>query len=398
MPLGTNEHQVVIEFFTSEDPAVKLQPEAKAFIAGQKWISPEVIYNDQKEEIDENGVQWYSVVFVLGVDHITKEDKEWFADVQRLLDYARPFLNPLGPDSTITVCFRSAPYMSETIGFLDDQSSLGNIEELILNVIDGYKNQSLTLKKFLYMELQNRKIRFALTLLTLAGGIFWPVNSFISRLLIVVSAGCLVASLCLILRRFLNRHKGIAAGITTVILVICGCLFFGRRLADESTVLELRQLYVNELRCYEGTRYVWGGENWLGMDCSGLPRKALRNALLKSAFLNGNGKYLRYAVKNWWLDASATALANGYRHYLTPLEREGTVTNAPEDLLSSGDMAITVDGRHVMVFLEKDTWISADPSQGKVVIEKPSISHNPWFDVKVKFYSWSVLLPYNDSW
>ena len=67
MPLGTNEHQVVIEFFTSEDPAVKIQPEAKAFIAGQKWISPEVIYNDQKEEIDENGVQWYSVVFVLGV-------------------------------------------------------------------------------------------------------------------------------------------------------------------------------------------------------------------------------------------------------------------------------------------------------------------------------------------
>ena len=74
MPLGTNEHQVVIEFFTSEDPAVNIQPEAKAFIAGQKWISPEVIYNDQKEEIDENGVHSYSVVFVLGVEHITKED------------------------------------------------------------------------------------------------------------------------------------------------------------------------------------------------------------------------------------------------------------------------------------------------------------------------------------
>ena len=273
---------------------------------------------------------------------------------------------------------------------------LQNIEELILNMILGHKKQSLTLKQFLYRKLQNRKIRFALPLLTLAGGILWPVNNIVCRLMIVISAVCLAASICLASWKFFKRHKGVSAGIVAIILSICGYMSLGQRLADESTVLELRQLYINELKRYEGTRYVWGGENLLGMDCSGLPRKALRNALLKSAFLNGNGKYLRYVVKNWWLDASATALANGYRHYLTPLEMEGTVTNAPEDLLSSGDMAITVDGRHVMVFLEKDTWISADPSQGKVVIEKPSISHNPWFDVNVKFYSWSILIPYND--
>ena len=54
MPLGTNEYQVVIEIFTVEDPAIRIQTEAKSFIAKQKWISPEVIYNDQKEELDEN--------------------------------------------------------------------------------------------------------------------------------------------------------------------------------------------------------------------------------------------------------------------------------------------------------------------------------------------------------
>ena len=48
MPLGTNEYQVVIEIFTVEDPAIRIQTEAKSFIAKQKWISPEVIYNDQK--------------------------------------------------------------------------------------------------------------------------------------------------------------------------------------------------------------------------------------------------------------------------------------------------------------------------------------------------------------
>ncbi len=394
MPLGSNENQVVIEFFTTDNPAFEIQSKAKAFIARHEWISPEVIYNDQKEELDENGIQWYSVVFVIGIDHVPEGSREWFADVKRLLDFAKPLANPLGPDSTIAVCFRSAPYMSETIDFLDNPSSLENIEGVILDVVLKHKSESQAHNRSLYGKLQNRNIRIALPLLTLTGGVLWPVNHILCRLMIVISAVCLAASICFSLK----RHRGIAAGFAAFILVICGYMSLGQQLADESTVLELRQIYVHELRRYEGTRYVWGGENLLGMDCSGLPRKALRNALLKSAFLNGNGRYLRHAVKNWWMDASASALANGYRHYLTPLEREGTVAEAPEDTLSPGDLAITDDGVHVMVFLEKDTWISADPNQGKVVVEKPSISHNPWFDSKVKFYAWSVLLPYNDCW
>ena len=123
----------------------------------------------------------------------------------------------------------------------------------------------------------------------------------------------------------------------------------------------------------------------------------MRNALLKSAFLNGNGKYLRYAVKNWWFDASADALSRGYRHYVTPLGLEGTVSNAPEDALQPGCLAITEDGVHVMVFLDKDLWISADPSQGKVVVEKPFVSRNPWFNAKVRFFVWSVLLPHDGN-
>ena len=393
MPLGTNEYQVVIEIFTVEDPAIRIQTEAKSFIAKQKWISPEVIYNDQKEELDENGVQWYSVVFVIGVDHITKDNKEWFADVQRLLDYARPLVNPDGPESTITLCFRSNPNMSETLDILNVPSTLENNEEVIQNLVLVHKRESLLPSQFL---LQNKRTRIVLPLLTLAGCILWPINNFPCRLLLIMSMVCLAMSMYLAWGKFFKRHGRIAAGIVAVILVICGYMSFGQHLADESTVLELRQLYFNELRRYEGTRYVWGGENMLGMDCSGLPRKALRNALLKSAFFNGNGKYLRHAVKNWWMDASAAALASGYQHYLTSLEIEGTVAEAPEETLSPGVLAITTDGRHVMVFLEKDTWISADPMQGKVVIERPSISHNPWFDARVKFYSWSVLIPYHD--
>jgi cell wall-associated NlpC family hydrolase len=152
---------------------------------------------------------------------------------------------------------------------------------------------------------------------------------------------------------------------------------------------------VNELRRYEGTRYIWGGENILGIDCSGLPRKALRNALLKGAFIYGERRCLRLALQNWWLDASAAALANGYQNYVTWLEKEGTVSDICANALSPGDLAITEDGVHVMVFLGEDRWISADPIQGKVIIES-SAANNPWFKEKVKFYTWTVLLPYNN--
>ena len=47
-----------------------------------------------------------------------------------------------------------------------------------------------------------------------------------------------------------------------------------------------------------------------------------------------------------------------------------------------------------MVYLGEDRWISADLIQGKVIIES-STANNPWFKEKVKFYTWTVLLPYN---
>lgn len=239
---------------------------------------------------------------------------------------------------------------------------------------------------------KNRLVQICVSLLALTVGILWPVNNILCRFLILVSVLFMCVSSCIAWYELFKRHKKTAEGIA---ICLAGAVFafwiymsLGKHSPDE-----LRRIYVNELRSFDGTRYIWGGENLLGIDCSGLPRKALRNALLKSAILNGNGRYLCHAVKNWWDDASASALANGYKHYLTRLEVSGTVADAPERKLSPGDLAITEDGVHVMVFLERDTWISADPSQGRVLIEKPSVSRNPWFDVKVRFFVWSELLP-----
>ena len=141
MPLGNNEIQVVIECFTLENPSFGIQFKAQSLIEMQKWNSSEVIYNDQKEELDENGIQWYSFVFIIGVDYVTKDNKKWFADVKTLLDFAILFVSPQGPESTISVCFRSSPYISETVGFINDLSPSENIEKMILDIILAHKRK-----------------------------------------------------------------------------------------------------------------------------------------------------------------------------------------------------------------------------------------------------------------
>jgi len=226
------------------------------------------------------------------------------------------------------------------------------------------------------------------------GCFLWPVNNFLCRFLIVASAVYLLAILCLAWRRLYKAHAriAIAALFVATILAFYAYLSLNGGI-DDTTAYGLRTFYVNELSRYEGTRYIWGGENRLGIDCSGLPRKALRNALLKGAFIYGERRCLKLAIQNWWLDASAAALANGYQNYVTWLQKEGTVSDIRENALSPGDLAITEDGVHVMVFLGEDRWISADPIRGKVIIES-SNANNPWFREKVKFYTWTVLLPY----
>jgi len=94
---------------------------------------------------------------------------------------------------------------------------------------------------------------------------------------------------------------------------------------DEIDVEELRQDYVRRMDGFEGTKYHWGGESYRGIDCSGLPRRALRDALLAYGVKNVNGRALRGFIEQWWFDASAKALGEGYRGYTIPLAPSGTI-------------------------------------------------------------------------
>ena len=217
----------------------------------------------------------------------------------------------------------------------------------------------------------------------------WPVNNGITRWSIVLGALGVFIEILLGAYRLWQRKSKWFFVLIPVLIVLLAWMFVPA-LHYTALFAKLQDSYVAELRTYDRTRYLWGGENRFGIDCSGLPRKAMRNVLLTTGLKEMNRDFLLLALKNWWFDSSAKALAEGYRDYVRPLNLAGTVATAPEKALKPGDLAITDDGVHVMVYLGPDEWISADPGQGKVVIEHPSESKNPWFVRPVHFYRWSI--------
>ena len=152
----------------------------------------------------------------------------------------------------------------------------------------------------------------------------------------------------------------------------------------------LQDRYAARLVAYEGVRYLWGGEGWLGIDCSGLPRRALRDALMRQGVATLNGSLLREALRQWWFDASAKALAQGHRGYVVPLNNHGTIKAMDYEGLQPGDLAITTTGVHVLCYLGEDRWIQAEPEIRKVIILNGRTDENLWFDVPVKMYRWQM--------
>ncbi|RYD34518.1 MAG: peptidoglycan endopeptidase [Verrucomicrobiaceae bacterium] len=155
----------------------------------------------------------------------------------------------------------------------------------------------------------------------------------------------------------------------------------------------LHTCYIAALRKLEGAPYLWGGESRRGIDCSGLPRRAMRDALLETGLATGNGTAFREWATQWWFDTSAKALGENYRGFTRPLGIVGKLSDLGTGSLEAGDLAVTSDGRHVIVFLGNGEWIQADPGPWKVAIGSPEKDDNPWFSSHVRMHRWMMLEP-----
>ena len=149
--------------------------------------------------------------------------------------------------------------------------------------------------------------------------------------------------------------------------------------------------YLEALRAYEGTRYIWGGENKLGIDCSGLMRAGLIKANFRQGLLTLNPNLVRFSLSLWWHDCSAKALGEGYRDQTKVILSAPGINGLDEADILPGDMAVTQSGVHVLAFLGAHQWIEADPEIKRVVIVHTPDRANPWFNAPVLVLRWTEL-------
>jgi len=214
-----------------------------------------------------------------------------------------------------------------------------------------------------------------------AGIILYPINNFPLRIVSLLG----LATLWIGLLYFYWRRTVIR--LAAVVVAGCAGLFLvcpGRDFDAEA----LRRKYVSSLMAYQGTRYIWGGENRLGIDCSGLVRSGLIVANYEQGFSTLNPRLVREGLSLWWHDCSARALGEEYRNRTRILFSAQSINEVDYTKLLSGDLAITEDGIHVLAHLGAGKWIEADP-QEKHVIALSAPGTNAWLREPVRLVRWT---------
>lgn len=217
-----------------------------------------------------------------------------------------------------------------------------------------------------------------------------PVSSRIPKLAFL---GCLIGawSGCLFLA-WKRKPLGIALLIVPFLIGIL-CMLPGGHIDTE----EIRDDYVRRMAEFEGTKYYWGGESSRGIDCSGLPRRALRDALLAYGIRHANGRVFREYLEQWWFDASARDLGEGYRDYTLPVGISGTIREMDYEDLDPGDLAVTSSGVHALAYVGEGRWIQADPGMGVVATLDGRTDDNGWFGTPVTTRRWQILARREDN-
>ncbi len=233
----------------------------------------------------------------------------------------------------------------------------------------------------------NKRLIIIITVGALAGVLLLPLNPVNSKMLKIVFLGSTVGvwigfTILFWKRRFLRYFA-----FTIPFLMIIPFILPGREIDSE----ELRTDYLKRMNDFEGTKYHWGGESSLGIDCSGLPRKALRDALFSYGIKHLNGLAFRSFIEQWWFDASAKALGEEYRNYTRPLGISGTIEKMDYSSLVPGDLAVTTCGVHVLVYFGNGQWIQAEPNIGAVVTLDGRTVENVWFSTPITMHRWTIL-------
>lgn len=217
-----------------------------------------------------------------------------------------------------------------------------------------------------------------------------PVTNSFSRVGVIVSGVMTLIGVSVTVWRFRIWRRVLIVVVVGVLLFVF-CPWFGRYSHQE-----LRRAYVQELESYIGAPYVWGGEGRFGIDCSGLARRGLIDALLKEGFRQRSPVLVREALWLWWHDSTAKGIGefySGIGKTFFYVDEEKVLLNEFDydrrQPLPRGVMA--TNDTHIMIYLGNKEWIGADPSEGKVVKFHIPETKSYYFSTPMKLVYWDVL-------
>lgn len=187
----------------------------------------------------------------------------------------------------------------------------------------------------------------------------------------------------------MRQHRVLRFSLLVVTVITAGFLMSPARGTAQADVL--RTDYLFALRRYEGVSYYWGGETARGIDCSGLVRRGLIDALFWRGLRHADAGPVRQAISLWWHDCTANALGDGYRSLTARVLDTPSINVLDHSKLVPGDLAVTANGIHIMAYLGEHLWIEADPGAGSVIIVNAPAVGNVWFQTPMKVVRWSVL-------
>jgi hypothetical protein len=233
----------------------------------------------------------------------------------------------------------------------------------------------------------------------------WLNRSYLDRLWLAAALAAGAAALCpinctlvrtgligaatvaLLYPALLFWHHGAVRLAAAVVALLLLALFFMP--GQEMDVERVRVRYLAALRAYDGTPYLPGGENPIGIDCSGLVRRSLIDALAAEGLNTGNPAALREALSLWWHDMSAKALLHA-DDLVTRLGNASSLNEVDTHALLPGDLAVSRSGQHVLAYLGEQHWTFADPQTGAVHIVRSPSAASAWFKEPVALVRWSM--------
>ena len=116
-----NERFLLVDGFIFVDPAESIRDRSLALINELHWSTDQIAYADQPEPEDvvETQPAW-SICFELGLDHALDKMGDWRQDVNRLFTFLDEVQAETGAEFLVEVRFRSAPWYSLHVCFIDD--------------------------------------------------------------------------------------------------------------------------------------------------------------------------------------------------------------------------------------------------------------------------------------